>query len=147
MNISKYCKYLTTWIQDKVKFVGAEGVIVGVSGGVDSAVVAVLAKKAFPNNCLTVFLPCATDPSIQERIIELSDQFNLNTATISLDATLAATESAVINSELTFTKLGLTALTVGNVKARLRMTMLYFLAQTRNYLVLGTDNAAEWYNG
>ena len=43
---------LIKWLQEKVKEAGLNGAIVGVSGGIDSAVVAHLIKRAFPDNSL-----------------------------------------------------------------------------------------------
>jgi NAD+ synthase len=54
MSLEKYLDYLVQFLKKTVKDAHAKGVIVGISGGIDSAVVAYLAKKAFPNNYLTV---------------------------------------------------------------------------------------------
>jgi NAD+ synthase len=54
MLLTDYLDYLVTFLQKSVKDAKAKGVILGISGGIDSAVVALLAKKAFPDNYLTV---------------------------------------------------------------------------------------------
>ena len=52
-----YSNYLIEWLRAMVKETGQKGLIVGLSGGVDSSVVAALAKKAFPHNSLGVYMP------------------------------------------------------------------------------------------
>ncbi len=46
------------WLRDQVKVSGTNGILVGLSGGIDSSVVANLIKRAFPENSLGVILPC-----------------------------------------------------------------------------------------
>jgi NAD+ synthase len=46
------------WLREMVKVSGTKGILVGISGGIDSAVVSFLIKKAFPENSLGVLLPC-----------------------------------------------------------------------------------------
>lgn len=53
MELKAYLDYLVEFIQETVRNAHADGVLVGVSGGIDSAVVAMLAKKAFPDHYLT----------------------------------------------------------------------------------------------
>lgn len=115
-----------------------DGVIVGLSGGVDSSVVAALAKKAFPNNSLGVYLPIG---EMGQDLIDaklLAKNIEIETRTIDLTNSYKALKEAV-NTK--------TKLATANIKPRLRMTSLYALAQEKRYLVLGTDNAAEWILG
>lgn len=111
-----------------------DGVIVGLSGGVDSSVVAALAKEAFPENSLGVFLPIKNMGQDLLDAQSVATKINIRTTTVDLtdafEATLKAT--GVV-----------TKLAGANIKPRLRMTALYALAQENRYLVLGTDNAAE----
>ena len=53
----KYLNVLVEWIKEEVKKANANGVVVGVSGGIDSALVAYLAKQAFPNSSLGILMP------------------------------------------------------------------------------------------
>ena len=52
------------WLQEQVKAANAKGLVVGVSGGVDSAVAAALIKRACPQNSLGVIIPISSDPKI-----------------------------------------------------------------------------------
>ncbi|MCL6617063.1 MAG: NAD(+) synthetase, partial [Anoxybacillus ayderensis] len=53
---------LITWLRERVQEAGMNGAIVGISGGIDSAVVAHLIKRAFPNNSLGLIMPCKSNP-------------------------------------------------------------------------------------
>ncbi len=116
----------------------SKGVVIGVSGGVDSAVVASLAYKAFPNNSLAIMLPCYSHESDVSFGQELIDKIGINHQTINLEKVYDELSKITDTSN---------KLTLGNMKARLRMTTLYAVAQENNFLVLGTDNAAEWLTG
>ncbi len=140
-DLIKYKNYLINWIREYVLTSGHKGVVVGVSGGVDSAVVAVLAQIAFPNHHLLVFLPCLS-PSIDYQMIEqlmMSGPFNYRT----IDLTLTF---KTLQESLHFT-FDLNKVTLNNLKVRLRLASLYAIASSQEYLVLGTSNACEWYTG
>lgn len=138
MNLLEYKNYLVQWLRDEVKKAKMDGVIVGLSGGVDSSVVAALAKEAFPENSLGVYLPIGNMG--QDLIDAQSVAKKINISTINVDLTKAF--NAMAEATLVETKLA-----VANIKPRLRMSALYALAQEKRYLVLGTDNAAEWILG
>nr|WP_318027174.1 hypothetical protein [Mycoplasmopsis bovis] len=52
-----YTEYLVSWIKRRVKNAKAKGCIVGISGGIDSALVVSLCAKAFPNNTIGIVMP------------------------------------------------------------------------------------------
>ncbi|QBF34362.1 NAD(+) synthase [Mycoplasmopsis phocirhinis] len=136
--IEAYCNYLIKWLQSRVKKAMANGLIVGVSGGIDSALVSALAKKAFPKNTLGVVMPIDSMELDLKDIQELVNNIDLEILTIDLKSTFEAIKFAtnITNS-----------MSISNIKPRLRMTTLYALAQQKNYLVVGTDNEDEIYIG
>ncbi|WP_436358459.1 NAD(+) synthase [Mycoplasma sp. 480] len=138
MNVQKYTDYLVKWLQDEVAKANMKGVVVGISGGIDSALVATLAKRAFPDNSLGIIMPINSMQNDQEDIAALVKKFSLKTETISLKETYQTlVEALPLNDKLA----------LANIKPRLRMTTLYSFAQEHKYLVLGTDNFSEMYLG
>ena len=136
--MNNYQEYLVSWIKNEVKKANMKGVIVGMSGGVDSSVVATLAKKAFPNNSLGIFLPVGNMGKDFEDAKAVADKIQIKTQLVDLTSAFESMKKA------TFVK---DKLSIANIKPRLRMSALYAIAQENNYLVLGTDNAAEWILG
>ena len=116
---------------------GSTGVVVGLSGGVDSAVVARLARDALgPAAVLGVLLPDAHVPA--ELVAETeryADSLGIARRTIPIDAAEEAIRSAVPEVR--------DRVTLGNSAARLRMTILYALARETRRLVAGTGNKSE----
>ncbi|MDD3024120.1 MAG: NAD(+) synthase [Syntrophomonadaceae bacterium] len=134
-------QYLVDWLRARVQEAGASGLVLGVSGGVDSAVAAVLAKKAFPDDCMALLIPCESDISDRIDSQTLVEKFNIRYRIIEMDNAyrLLATQ---FESYLKFDG-AKGRLLRGNIKSRLRMMALYYSALGRNYLVLGTSNKSE----
>ena len=131
---------------------GARGFLVGLSGGLDSAVVARLAQLAAPGRVVAAILPCHSDPDDERDAALLAKHFSLMTTRIDLGESYDTLVRAV--------QPGLNALPeqlravapadplrgrvpLANMKPRLRMTALYFLANSLNHLVAGTGNRSE----
>jgi NAD+ synthase len=140
---------LVEWLQQKVKESGTNGALVGVSGGIDSAVVTHLIKRAFPENSLGVIMPVKSNPQDKEDALKVIESCGIKHHTIELTEThhilfreieSQLKENGDWNEEKS--KLG-----DANTRARLRMTTLYAVANNFGYLVVGTDNAAEWHTG
>jgi len=120
---------------------GADGLVLGISGGIDSAVVAALATAAVGSDRVAAFfLPSATTPPADETDVrELCDKLTLPLQVIPIDDIIEAyrrIEGFVDEPHLT-----------GNLMARTRMAILYYQANLRNYLVIGTSNRTEYLIG
>ncbi|HBQ84868.1 MAG TPA: NAD(+) synthase [Syntrophomonas sp.] len=141
MNAEAVVEHLVDWLRKQVADAGASGVILGVSGGVDSAVAAVIAKKAFPDNCMALMLPCESNFMDLIHGQELAESFDIAYSVIELDNAfnlLLRQLESYIRIEGPRGKL-----LRANLKPRLRMLTLYYSAQARNYLVVGTSNKSE----
>ena len=124
------------FIKECVKQSGRKGIVLGLSGGIDSAVVAVLAKRSCKE------LHCYYLPMIDEKedfdkkhIEKLCKRFDLTYQTkgIMMDV------EGIVDDSLN----GITRVAYGNIKARIRMTILYQYANRLNCLVVGTTNKSE----
>ena len=130
----------------------ARGFVVGLSGGIDSAVVARLCQLARPGNVLGVIMPCYSDPRDEADARLVADAFGIPAVRVDLaptyDALVADTRAALdaLPSKCRVAGASIwtsSAVPLANVKPRLRMTTLYFIANSLNYLVAGTGNRSE----
>ncbi len=126
---------LVQWIAESVRDTGAKGVVLGISGGIDSAVCAALAKKALGEHVLGLILPCHSSPE------DLSDA---RMVCGHLDLLCEEIDLGPVLDRLTETLGSNHPRLVGNLKARLRMTVLYHKAAELGFLVMGTSNRSEW---
>jgi len=126
--------YLIKFLQDEVYKTSLKRVIFGISGGLDSAVVAVLAKKAFGDDVLGVMMPSNnSSKSSLEDATTLCSKFNIKYEIISIAPLL----------ESYFKDDSISNMRLGNFSARMRMSILYDISARENALVLGTSNKSE----
>jgi len=77
---------ISNWMQQKVKERDAKGAVVGLSGGVDSAVIAGLIKKAFGDNSLGLLLPCDGSISKDDKYAKMTaEKFEIDTVKLNLE--------------------------------------------------------------
>lgn len=129
---------IESWLEQKVSEAGASGGIVGLSGGIDSAVVSVLLQRVFKNKMLAVMMPCHSQEQDRQHAMIMVEQFGMPYLTIDLGTPYDAFFAKLDNTDIPITELA-----SANIKPRLRMMTLYLLAQSLNYLVCGTSNKAE----
>jgi NAD+ synthase len=148
-------KDIVEWLRQRLTAAGARGFVVGLSGGIDSAVVARLCQLAAPGAAVGVMMPCHSDPRDEADARLLAEHFGI--ATVRLDlapaydglveelrtalAQLPPEQHPVPPSEATPDIRARVPL--ANLKPRIRMAALYFVANSLNYLVAGTGNRSE----
>ena len=148
-SLQKKIDLVVDWLKSQVEVSGTKGILVGLSGGIDSAVVAFLIKKAFPKNSMGVIMPCKSNEKDKKDAIEVAEKSGLEYIVLDLTDEQDKILSKVI-WELEKTGKDVKdsrRLTDANLRARMRMSTIYAVANSRNYLVAGTDNAAELYTG
>lgn len=133
-------EHIVEWINEKVIDAGCDGVVFGLSGGIDSAVVAAIAKQAFPENSLGLIMPCHSIEEDEKHARLVADKINLNIEKVDLTSTYDELVKNIKKKEHN-------QLALSNIKPRLRMTTLYYYAQINNYLVLGPTNKSEFVTG
>lgn len=134
--MSKYAMitdYLVRFLDDEVRKTGLNSVVLGLSGGIDSAVVAVLAYKAFGDNLLCVKMPSHySSQSSLDDADELVSKFGMRAITCNISPLLKAYENDTMSN-----------LRKGNFSARMRMATLFDVSADEGALVLGTSNKSE----
>ncbi len=131
---------LIAWIRGQVSGAGLRGVVFGLSGGIDSAVVAVLCKRAFPENCVGLVMPCYSSEIDIEDARTVAGKFQITVRTITLDEVYESLLRVLPVSEFDPAS---KKIAEANLKPRLRMLTLYYLANRLGYLVVGTGNRSE----
>jgi NAD+ synthase len=140
---------MAAWLRQQVTAASARGIVVGLSGGVDSAVVARVAQLAMGDAVLGVIMPAHSDHHDEEDARLVAERFKLPVVAMDLstayDDLLAIIEQALANQPGKGTAATETPsrLALANLKPRLRMTTLYAVANRFGYLVAGTGNRSE----
>ncbi len=143
MKLEEYLKEIEQFLRDYIEKAHCNKYILGISGGVDSSLCAALARNAVgKDRLLCLILPIESHKADEEDALFLVKELDLNYEIV--DGT------EIFRGYVdTFKKLGqdFDRSTLGNLKARIRMSILYAYAQKYNGLVIGTDNADERYTG
>lgn len=145
--ISHYVDHLIEWLHEEKKARNLDGFVVGLSGGVDSAVVSMLLAKADLDNSFAIMMPCHSHENDLIDAQSVLDASKLAHTTIDLSATHSTLYQTIGTENLAGRNEQESRVIDGNMRARLRMVTLYAVAQARNALVVGTDNHVEWQMG
>ncbi len=137
---ARLAAHLTDWLRREIAAGKGAGAVLGLSGGIDSAVVGALAKRAFPDDTLCVLMPCHSDPADADDAMLAAEHYGLRTVPVDLSA---AYDEVVAALGRAAPELPDHRLATANVKPRLRMITLYAFANLLNYRVLGTGNLDE----
>ena len=129
---------LKKFIKDTVSKAKAEGVVIGLSGGIDSAVATKLCADALgPEKVLNIFMPSRGTPVEDYKVAsELSSMWGTEYRVVDVQPAVDALAAVLLSDAET-------PLERGNISARCRMIVLYNLAKKRRYLVVGTSNQSE----
>lgn len=140
MEVEQLATKLVAWIREQTLAAGCKGVVTGMSGGLDSSVLAVLCHRAFPQNMLGVLMPCCGSKEDEEHALAVASQFSIPTKVVVLtsvfDALLKALPSDGVEPDVS-------RLAKANLKVRLRMLTLYYFANQVKYIVAGASNRSE----
>ena len=137
MNVEKTKDDIVKFIQSKVSEAKTDGIVVGLSGGIDSTLIAYLACEAVgKENVFGIIMPSTTTPT-EDKIhgISIAQGLGIDYKEIAIDS--------ILNEFLFLTQLEEDNLAIGNLKARIRMSIIYFYANQKKYLVSGTGNKSE----
>lgn len=129
--------FIKTYVENS----GCSGVVIGLSGGIDSAVAALLCQQAIgEKRTLCVFLPDDVTPNMDRKHLELIvKSFKINCKTRDITKIVSDICNALIISA--------DSMALANIKARLRMMLLFEYANMANSLVCGTTNKSEYLVG
>ncbi len=140
MNTEQLAEKLVLWIKDKVLTAGCKGVVVGMSGGLDSSVLAVLCQRAVPKNMLGLIMPCHSQQEDKAHAQAVAGKFSIPTAEVVLDDIFTALLQKLPDYK---TDSSASHIAQANLKVRLRMLTLYYIANQLKYMVAGPSNRSE----
>ncbi|WFO75485.1 NAD+ synthase [Desulfurococcaceae archaeon MEX13E-LK6-19] len=128
------------FIREIIENSGAKGVVIGLSGGVDSSTAAALAVKALGNNRVHGLImpdPRTTPEADVKDAIDLAKKLGINYTIIDISKIYDSFAENIpfFNADHN--------IACGNLRARIRMILLYYYANLNNYLVLGSGDRSE----
>lgn len=140
MNAERVAEQLVRWLRSETEAAKANGLVFGLSGGVDSAVVGCLVGRAFPDRHQALIMPIRSERQDLVDAQLVADSCRLNAHRFDLDSVYEAFARVLGDNVDSEDK---PDLPLANLKARLRMVALYYQANKLRYLVVGTGNRSE----
>ncbi|RZJ28739.1 MAG: NAD(+) synthase [Flavobacterium sp.] len=143
IQVSEVNEHIVSWLKDYAFNAKVEGFVVGISGGIDSAVTSTLcAQTGFKTICVEMPIHQAEShvSRAREHITQLKQRFsNVESIVADVTPTFESFKAAVPASE----NEAKVNMALANTRARLRMTTLYYFAGLHGLLVAGTGNKVE----
>jgi len=123
-------------LEQKIKETNSKGVIFGLSGGIDSAVIAYLCNNAFKEKTLAIIMPDSkvSPESETSDAIKIVDELGLDYKLLDINS-IHKEFNMVLEPE---------DKALGNLRARIRMNILYYYANLKNLIVLGSSDKSEF---
>lgn len=143
INCEAVNNFIVQWLKDYAVNAKVKGFVVGISGGIDSALTSTLcAQTGLPTLCVEMPIHQAKSQvnRANEHILQLKARFgNVISDRVDLTPVFEIFKNQIVSSE----NEGVLNLTLANTRARLRMTTLYYMAGLNGFLVAGTGNKVE----
>lgn len=140
MDISKAKDSIVEFIREKTKEAGVKGAVIGISGGIDSALTAYLTVEALgKENVLGVHMPELSLTPAEDVLdaSEVASRLGIEFKTVNISEILSAYLNTIPESSASRSHAN------GNLKARVRMSVLYYYANMMSGMVMGTGNKTE----
>ena len=133
---SKIANRIQNKLKEKLKETNSKGVIFGLSGGIDSAVIAYLCNNAIKEKTLAIIMPDSkiSPESETSDAIKIVDELGLNYKLLDINS-IHKEFNMVLEPE---------DRALGNLRARIRMNVLYYYANLKNLMVLGSSDKSEY---
>jgi len=126
---------IESFLKESVSKAGASGLVFGLSGGIDSAVIAHICAKSFKEKSLALMMPDSriSPKEETEDALHIVDKLGLHYKLIDISLIHSQFANIVEPEEKS----------LGNLRARIRATLLYYHANLKNYLVIGSSDKSE----
>lgn len=139
LNYGEVLEKTMAFIREKVEKAKAKGVVIGISGGIDSATTAYIAVRALgKERVLGLIMPYYQNRDVEDAKL-VCESLGVECREVSI--------KPIVNSFVARLGFQPDKRSLGNIMARTRMVLLYAHANARNYLVLGTSNRSEFLTG
>ena len=143
MKLEEYLKVIEKFLEDYLNSSKMDTYVLGLSGGVDSSLCGALAKNAVgKDKLMCIMMPIASNPADLNDALHLAKTLDLNYIVVDATKTYETYLEDLKNSGISLKRD-----TISNLKARIRMSILYAYAQEHRGLVIGTDNKDEKFTG
>ena len=136
---AKITSDIEEFLCNQVSKTNAEGLVLGLSGGIDSAVIATLCSRALKDKTLALIMPDSeiSPNSETEDALKLVDKIGIEYKLIDINPIIKECSKYLEPNDWA----------IGNLRARVRTDILYYYANAENYLVLGSSDKSEWLIG